>query len=103
MQYRKFLSLTDDEIRYIITEMFDFVTIEYIYKNTNNNTISVFISADGWLKEDGTYERVQDKIVLTPTNIHANFAIEENELVKYYQYLFAKGCNKLLRNNPYLT
>lgn len=104
MQYREFLSLTDNEIRFILTDIFDPVKIENIEKDPDFDVITAEITTGGWDagENDDVFE-ITDVIELTVNNINVDFGITDNDMHKYRQFLLAKGCNKLLKDNPYLT
>lgn len=48
MNYREFLSLTDEEIEFIVRDIFDTVNIENIERDPIDNTITCDITTDGW-------------------------------------------------------
>ena len=102
MKYREFLDLTDDEIRKIVTDIFHPVKIENIkrYKKWNNFTID--ITTDGWGDGEGGTMEITDNIELTMDDISVDFHVEPEDKWKWQQFLLAKGCNKLLKDNPYL-
>ena len=104
VQYREFLSLTDDEIRFILTDIFDPVKIENIEKDPDFDMITAEITTSGW--DDGESDdgfEITDVVELTPNDISIDFSMSDNDTHKYRQFLLAKGCNKLLKDNPYLT
>lgn len=47
MRYREFLSLTDNEIRFILTDIFDPVKIENIKRYSNPDRITAEITTGG--------------------------------------------------------
>ena len=102
MKYREFLDLTDDEIRQIVTDIFHPVKIENIkrYKKWNNFTAD--ITTDGWGDGEGGTMEITDNIELTMDDISVDFHVEPEDKWKWQQFLLAKGCNKLLKDNPYL-
>lgn len=103
MKYREFLDLTDDEIRQIVTDIFHLVKIENIkrYKKWNNFTVD--ITTDGWGDGEGGTMEITDNIELTMDDISVDFHVEPEDKGKWQQFLLAKGCNKLLKDNPYLA
>ena len=102
MKYREFLDLTDDEIRQIVTDIFHPVKIENIkrYKKWNNFTVD--ITTDGWGDGEGGTMEITDNIELTMDDISVDFHVEPEDQWKWQQILLAKGCNNLLKDNPYL-
>lgn len=46
--YRRLTDFTDDEIRTILTDIFNPVRIENIVRHENDETITVDITTDGW-------------------------------------------------------
>lgn len=107
MRYRKFLSLKDDEIRFIVKDIFDAEKVENIRRDEENEEIICDITTGGW--SDGETENfsVTDVLILTePTfsdcGLHIDFSIGEEEKRKWRQYCLAKGCNAYLKDNPYL-
>lgn len=47
MKYREFLSLTDEEIRFILTDIFHPIKIENIQRDKEFNEITADITTDG--------------------------------------------------------
>ena len=92
--YKEFNSITDDEIKYIIYDIFG-AKVESINRKENN--IGVVIK----IKEAEDF--IEDIIVLTENDIDAlDFIVSGDEIYKYEQFLLARGYNSLLRNNKYL-
>ena len=67
--YRRLTDFTDDEIRTILTDIFNPVRIENIVRHENDETITVDITTDGW--DDGETHgfEITDEIELTPSGI----------------------------------
>lgn len=104
MRYRKFLSLTDDEIRFILTDIFDPVKIENIKRYSDSDMITAEITTGGWGTDDNQEGfEITDVIELMPDDINVDFNTSSHDIHKYQQFLLAKGCNELLKDNPYLT
>ena len=109
-KYREFTSLTDEEIKYILTYLFHSVNvkIENIDRNKFFNEIYVNITTGGWstgeYDENGheLLEEIEDVIILRPEQIIADFSIEPEEEILYKKYLFSKGICKLLKDNQFL-
>lgn len=102
LKYREFLSLTDEEIRFILTDIFNPVKIENIQRDEKFNEITVEITTDGW--EDGETENfeITDEVILTPSSINVDFSIDYKNIFKWKQFLLAKGCDERLKDNSYL-
>ena len=57
LQYREFISLTDEEIKFILTEMFNPTKIENIERDKEWNEITAEITTGGWDNgEEGEFE-----------------------------------------------
>lgn len=104
MEYRDFMSLTDEEIIFIVTDIFKPVKIENIVRNKEWNEINCDITTTWGLgtKED-PYEDIVDELTLKENGMEINFSMNSNDRLKWKQYLLARGCNKLLKDNPYLN
>lgn len=104
-KYREFMSLTNDEIKVIINDMFKPVKIGKITKDKHCEEIRVEIVTKWYSKNDKgetEEELITDEITLFEYDIVADFEIFENDIKLYKQYLFAKGINELYKDNPYL-
>ena len=64
LKYREFLDLTDEEIKFILTEMFNPTKIENIKRNKEYNEITAEITTDGWDNGDGEEFEIEDVITL---------------------------------------
>ena len=102
MKYREFLDLTDDEIKQIVTDIFHPVKIENIERHKKWNNFTVDITTDGWRTREGDTMEITDNITLTINDIFVDFHVEPKDEWKWQQFLLAKGCNQLLKDNPYL-
>ena len=88
MKYREFLDLTDDEIKYILTEIFHPVSI-------------------GEIRRDYTWN-IEDEVTLKmPTayscGLEVDFSLSKDDIFRYQQFLLAMGCDYRLKDNPYLA
>ena len=103
---REFLSLTDEEVKYILTDLFHPIKIENIFRSEDFNEIYADITTDGWesFNDDGNkVENVLiDTVILRPNSLYVDFSIYDSDLLKYKQWLFSRGVCDLLRDNPYL-
>lgn len=104
MKYRPFLSLSNEEIEFIIKEIFpNTPRVDNIVRNEKTETIS----CDIYIMEE--YPDFADTLDLTVPSIRDpegitthDFALDSEELWIWQQYLLAKGCDRRLENNPYL-
>ena len=106
MKYRKFLDLTDDEIKYILNDIFHPVKIENIQRDEKWNEFTVEMTTGGWIDDEGEFD-ITDEITLRlpipgSCGIQVDFSLKDSDVLKWKQFLMAKGCNELLNNNPYL-
>lgn len=102
MKYREFLDLTDDEIKQIITDIFHPVKIENIERDEDFNCFTVDITTDGWTDGEDEAMEMTDNIELTMDNISTDFTVYAEDRRQWRQFLLVKGCNNLLKDNPYL-
>lgn len=107
LQYREFLSLTDEEIEFILTEMFNPTKIENIERNKEYNEITVEMTTCGWDDGEGGKFEIWDVITLKiPTNyscgLEVDFSLTSEDKLKWRQFLLAKGCDYRLKDNPYM-
>lgn len=103
IKYKEFLSLTDEEIIYIIKEIFPYTKrVDNIERHNKQNSISCNI----YIMDE--YPDFPDKLELylpedESESIQTNdFGLAPEELLKWEQYLLAKGCDYRLKDNPYL-
>lgn len=103
IKYRDFLSLTDEEIIYIIKEIFSYTKrVDNITRNNKQNIISCNI----YIMDE--YPDFPDELKLylpedETESIQTNdFELSSEELLKWEQFLLAKGCDYRLKDNPYL-
>lgn len=103
--YREFISLTEEEIKFILTELFSPIKIENIFIDKEMDEINADIITE-WITIDDDGNEVEaeyeDAVTLTSNNIHIDFSLNNNDLLKYKQWLLSKGIYNLLKNNPYL-
>ncbi len=104
MMFRDFMSLSDEEIIFIVTDIFNPVKIESIIRDGKWNEIRCDITTIWGLgTKEEPYEDIVDELTLKENGLEINFSLNNNDRLKWKQYLLAKGCNKLLRDNPYLN
>lgn len=102
--YRRLTDFTDDEIRTILTDIFNPVRIENIVRHENDETITIDITTDGW--DDGETHgfEITDEIELTPSGIEiVSFSMDHDDILLYRQYLLLKGCDYRLRDLKIVT
>ena len=107
LQYREFLSLTDEEIKFILTEMFNPTKIENIERDKEWNKITVEMTTGGWDDGEGREFEIEDIITLKmPTvydcGLEVDFSLTSEDKLKWEQFLLAKGCDYRLKDNPYM-
>lgn len=103
MKYREFLSLTDEEIRFILNDIFYPKAIGKIERDEEWNEITAEMTTE-WGNaddEDGIIE-ITDEVALSMDEIQVDFQLDGSDLWRWKQFLLAKGCNDLLKDNPYL-
>lgn len=101
LRYREFLDLTDEEIEFIINDIFHSVKVDNIQRDKDFNEITADMTT---IWNDAVDDfHVTDEIELTPNTINVDFSITNNDKYKWKQFLLAKGCNVLLKDNPYLN
>lgn len=107
LKYREFLSLTDEEIKFILTEMFNPIKIGTIERDKEFNEITAEITTGGW--DDGEDEDFEIEGVITlkiPTvyncGLEVDFSLTSEDKLKWSQFLLAKGCDYRLKDNPYM-
>lgn len=101
LKYREFLNLTDEEIKFILNDIFHPIKVDNIQRDEEFNEITADMTT---IWNDGVDDfHVTDEIELTPNTINVDFSITNNDIYKWKQFLLAKGCNVLLKDNPYLN
>ena len=107
LKYREFLSLTNEEIKFILTEMFNPTKIENIERDKEWNKITVEMTTGGWDDGEGEEFEIEDIITLKmPTvydcGLEVDFSLTSEDKLKWEQFLLAKGCDYRLKDNPYM-
>nr|DAV07185.1 MAG TPA: hypothetical protein [Caudoviricetes sp.] len=100
MKYREFLSLTDEEIKFILTDIFNPTKIENIQRDKNWNKITADITTNITIDEQDF--EITRQAVLSPSAIAVNDYYEYENQLKWRKFLLAKGCDERLKDNPYL-
>ena len=109
MEYREFMSLTDDEIRQIVTDIFAPEKITCIQKHKRSETITCKIykkwgsadDEDGILTMADTIE-LREPFINLCNCISVDFSLQPEAFRKYRQFCLAKGICPWLKDNPYL-
>lgn len=98
LKYREFLDLTDEEIEFIIKEIFPYTRcVNNIERDKESNQIS----CDIYIMEE--YHEFGDTLDLSLNGIDTHdFGLTSKELLKWRQFLLAKGCDYRLKDNPYM-
>lgn len=109
LKYREFLDLTDEEIKFILTDIFNPVKIDNIQRDKEWNEFTVEMTTGGWDDGEGGEFEIEDEITLKlPTSprdcgLEVDFSLTKEDELKWRQFLLAKGCDYRLKDNPYLT
>ena len=99
LKYREFLNLTDEEIVFIMREIFPHASrIDNVQRDEKWQRITV----DVYLMEEES--DFADEIDLEANGMMTthDFEITAGEEWKFKQFLLAKGCDERLKDNPYL-
>lgn len=101
MKYRDFMSLTDEEITQIVTDIFHPVSIKKIERDEVYQFIYVTIESD---IGDSIITETVDLTIPSSRRLglSADFTINSEEYELYNKFLLAKGVNIYLKDNPYL-
>ena len=100
MIYRDFLSLTNDEIEFIVKDIFP--TTKFVRNIKKIDKIRCF-ACEIQIEED-----IVDELTLSlpdwddPGITTKDFTLTYEETLKWKQFLIAKGCDPLFNKNPYL-
>ena len=95
MEYRRFLDLTDNEIKDVITDIFRPTKIGYIERNKEWNEIEVEITTEWEVDEGEDNFEITEPITLRYTSdwIECNFSISHEDYIKWIKFLHSKGIN----------
>jgi hypothetical protein len=99
LKYRKLVDLTDEEVRFILTDIFEAIKVDDIHRDMDFNTITAQMTTGGWGSEN---EEITDTVEMSEDDISVDFGIPEEDLFKWQQFLLAKGCDRRLLHNPYM-
>ena len=113
MEYREFLSLTNDEIKQIVTDIFDTKKITNIKRSKKWDEITCKIYTE-WETTDDDGNKIPELIpdVLTlcdpfkyGTNaLQVDFQLNSSDYIKLKQFCIAKGIlPDWVKNNPYIN
>lgn len=100
LKYRKLTDLSDEEIKYALNDILHPRSIENIERDEELNCIFVDVETD-WGVE-GEHDYIIDTITLSNEMISVPWFDTGRDNYKWQQFLLAKGCNELLKDNPYL-
>lgn len=107
MEYRKFTSLTDDEVRQIVNDMFSPKKITCIKRSKKYDEITCKIYTE-WNDGEDDFVMADELILKDPFKygewaIHINMSVHEIDYIRLKQFCIAKGiCPEWYRNNPYM-
>lgn len=104
MKYREFLSMTDDEVRQIITDLFQPQKITCIKRSKKWGEITCNIYTE-WDPEDPV--TIKDELTMrdpfsTANPLSVDFSVSRADYEKYTKFCAAKGMYPWLKDNPYL-
>ena len=105
MLYREFLSLSDEEITFIVNDIFHPKRIENIDRDTELNEITCDITTI-WKGDEGEDDfEVTDELTLRlpECNAHSlsvDFSVNKDDIIKWKKFLLAKGCCCLVNYSP---
>ena len=109
MEYRPFLSLSEDEIKEVVKDIFDPKKITCIKKHKRDDEITCNIYTE-WDTDDGKgWQTVCDKITLKDPFLYgadaitADFSLDPYDFTILKQYCAAKGILPWFKDNPYLA
>lgn len=92
MKYKRFLDLTDDEIKDIVTDIFKPLNIGCIERNKDWNEIEVEIVTTWEVDEDEDPIEITDTITLRYTSDWCDgFPVKNNDYWKWIRFLCDKG------------
>ena len=100
MVYRDFLSLTNEEIEFIIKDIFP--STKFVRNIKKLDKVGCF-TCEIKIEED-----IVDELTLSlpdwdsPGITTKDFTLTYEETLKWKQFLIAKGCDTLFKDNPYL-
>ena len=100
LKYRKLTELTDEEIKFAISDIIQPVYLGEINRDYKWATSDVEVTID-W-GEAGQEDLITDTITLHYDKLSVPWYDHGNDNYKWRQFLLAKGCNELLKDNPYL-
>ncbi len=108
MQYREFLSLTDEEIRQIVTDIFEPKKISCIQRHKRGEYISCKIYTEWFWDNESSSQIVADTLELRDpfkngsSAIHVDFSLDPEDYDILKKFCFAKGIVPWAQDNPYL-
>ena len=100
MKYRDFLELTDEEIVFIMKEIFPNA---FRVDNVERDKKWRRISCDIYIMEEEPDFADEIEFDANGNMSTHDFMITQDEEFKLKQFLLAKGCDERLKDNPYLS
>ena len=106
MQHRTFLSLTNEEIKQILTDIFMPSVIADIERDAEKEEIHCRVFLE-WTTKDNYHSGIEKVILRDPflrsgEAIQTEYPIDEQDIFLYEKFCMAKGINPWLEDNPYL-
>jgi len=105
MKYKPITDMTDQEIEFLWKDIFQINKIISIERNIEENEIEVsFETTWGDGTDDDPYFEMEDTITMYSDGFsNVDFSINEEDKLKYRQYMIAKGYSMYWKNNPYVA
>lgn len=98
MEYRDFNTITNEEIKFIINDLFNPIKIGNINRNdiNDNITIDIFTMPN--------HPNISDAITINSGDLFSkDLGGLATERKLYKQYLFSLGMNEMFKDNPYMN
>ena len=100
MEYREFLSLTDEEVKQIVTDIFVAKKVTNIKRSKKWDEITCKIYTEWETTDDNGKEVVE----LIPDELHVQFQLKSSDYIQLKQFCIAKGIlPDWVKNNPYIN
>lgn len=100
MKYKPITEMTDEEIEFLWKDIFDVNRITNIERNIDNNEIEVSFETT-WGDKKEQFD-VEDTITMYSDDFEQpNFSIDSEDVLKYKQYMIAKGYSMYWKDNKY--
>lgn len=100
--YRPITEMTDDEVEFIATDIFDGFKLKGIKRDKKAQEITVTMTSEWDIGCDKEESLITDEIVFSENDIEFDFSATGNELTKWHQFLIAHGYSSIWKDNPYV-